>query len=186
MQWHRKLYLIRLARIVSPQRREEWSIDALVRNVQRVVKEDIDVVFVEASAVSGVCGSRVRIGNYNRLCVPAVHQAASYGLSQELVLVHELAHVLCRHRALSSRNARDLSSQVETLWPGLDTSFVQKFVDDKQALSDEEEAEFLSAMILRTARQHSAVGALLIERRSHRGRRLSGLFGGTGYADKHR
>ncbi|MBF4554368.1 hypothetical protein [Corynebacterium suicordis] len=186
MQWRKRIHLVMLARSVAPKKRKGWSIETLIRNVQRVVGEEIDVVFVEPSAVSGVCGSRAHIGEYNRLCVPGPQCGAGYGLSQELVLVHELAHVLCAHRALNQHNASQLAEQIEDLWPGLNAGFVHQFVDDKQAMKDEQEAEFLSAVILRTAGFDSAVGSLLIERRSHRSYRLTTLFGGRVRADNHR
>lgn len=177
MRWRNTTRLMMLARSVSLDDEQPWSIEALAHKVERVTGEVVRFVEVEPSAVSGICGSRKRIGSTNYLYVPA-SKAGIRGLSHELVAVHELAHVLCGHQALNRTNAEKLLKELRKDWPGVPSSVVESQIDDRQAQLDELDAELLSAMILTAARPPSTFGFITSALRSRRSAAIHGLFGG--------
>jgi hypothetical protein len=77
---------------------------------------------------------------------------------QEHIILHELGHLLCDHRASAA-----LAAQVERLLPSLDPEMVRRVLGRAgYSCAEEREAELLATLIRQRARTHA--GATLTDR----------------------
>ncbi|MEL4165096.1 hypothetical protein MTQ16_09760 [Corynebacterium bovis] len=155
----------------------EWTLEGVRQSAERIAGEAIVFIEVPPTAVSGVCGSRLKLDSTQFLFVPAADRDAG-SLMKEIVATHEIAHVLCKHTSLSRRNAHLLVDSIRERWPGVPIEPGWFPVDDERAYDDEREAELLSTLILREAKPCSDIGEELNRKRKSQAVGLSILFGG--------
>lgn len=160
--------------------KSSWSLETLAARVGEVLGSRIVLQEVPGTAVDGLCGARVSFKDDHVLFIPA---AKGQSVSKELVGCHELAHVICGHGALSSRNAAAVVEQIREVFPWVTPEMLHIDVDDRAAERNEKEAEFLATLLAQNAGPNAAVGALLEQYSRYRNRLTSSMFGGKGTED---
>ena len=97
--------------------------------------------------IPGLCGLYIELDHTDHVCFPA----DTSPIHQQHIIVHELTHLLCGHRA-SEPTALLPDAVLTELFPSLDREFVRSVLGRSRYASPvEREAEVVASMILEHA-----------------------------------
>ena len=116
---------------------------------------------IQVESLAGFCGLYVEVNNVDHVYFPE-HTSS---IHRQHIVLHELAHLLCGHRA-NGRSWTLPDDVVDELFPSLDPQAVRSILGrSRYADPDEREAETIASLILERAQHaHQVTGDSVVAR----------------------